>query len=371
MSTPRFKVLLACRVSLYNPLIRQLVDHLLACSVVDSVQHDPENFWDIDLTDVQSAPNVVHFHWPEALYSWAEPDEHMLNRLQARLNEWKTRAVLVATVHDWHPHYRDVPGFRKLFHLLYRNVDAIIHTGHASRDGFNQRYPDLASKHQVLIPEGMNAYFRNDVSKAEARQHLKIAQSAFVVSSVGSLRIYQERAQLEWAWRQLPGWNKRLLIAGGREMELIDHPKRWGREWQRARLKLDPRVRVFAGHIPNDDVQFYVNAADVLALSRLKILNSGNVILGFSFGRVVVGPDLGVVGEILRKTGNPVYTPGDVGSFAAALRQARTLAADGLGAENYAYALQNWNWEHVIGLHLDLYEQMWLSQQNRVRPVSN
>lgn len=67
---------------------------------------------------------------------------------------------------------------------------------------------------------------------------------------------------------------------------------------------LNPRFRCQVGTVPAEKVQYFVNAADALVISRLQVLNSANVKVGSSFGKVVVGPDSGVVGEILHQTGS-------------------------------------------------------------------
>ncbi len=59
--------------------------------------------------------------------------------------------------------------------------------------------------------------------------------------------------------------------------------------------------------------------ADVLFIPIIKSLNSGNVALGNTFGKVVVGPNYGVIGEELEKLGNPVF---DVDQIEKTLKKA-------------------------------------------------
>ena len=54
--------------------------------------------------------------------------------------------------------------------------------------------------------------------------------------------------------------------------------------------------------------------SDVVFIQRCVILNSGVVPMAFLFGRGVVGPDSGNVGELLRVTANLVFSPSDQGS---------------------------------------------------------
>jgi hypothetical protein len=59
------------------------------------------------------------------------------------------------------------------------------------------------------------------------------------------------------------------------------------------------------GHswVPVDDniLPYYYAASDLAFIHRVKILNSGNAIMPMLFGKVVVGPDVGNVGVLLKK----------------------------------------------------------------------
>ena len=95
--------------------------------------------------------------------------------------------------------------------------------------------------------------------------------------------------------------------------------------------------------IDNDELPYYIAASDVIFVQRKRILNSGNVPLAFLFRKVVAGPDNGNVGELLRETGNPVFSPDDNAGIVRALEQAGRLAEQGKGEENYRYARQHMN----------------------------
>ena len=100
------------------------------------------------------------------------------------------------------------------------------------------------------------------------------------------------------------------------------------------------------GFVEEEDTQLYLNAADVLFIPRLKVLNSGNITLGMTFGKVVVGPDSFDVGHLLRETGNVVFDPERPETASYALEKAFGLAADGkIGKSNRRRALQDWSAE--------------------------
>lgn len=54
--------------------------------------------------------------------------------------------------------------------------------------------------------------------------------------------------------------------------------------------------------IDNCDLPYYMAASDVIFIQRKDILNSGNVPLAFLYHKVVVGPKVGNIGELLSET---------------------------------------------------------------------
>ena len=70
---------------------------------------------------------------------------------------------------------------------------------------------------------------------------------------------------------------------------------------------LGGNITIFHKYIPDDLLVNICKKSDILLICRNKSLNSANVALGFSFGCLVVGPDEGIVGEILRKNKNIVF----------------------------------------------------------------
>ena len=92
----------------------------------------------------------------------------------------------------------------------------------------------------------------------------------------------------------------------------------------------------------------YFTAADVVFIQRLRILNSGNLPMGFYYGRPVLGPAVGDVGEILQEAGNPTFDPEDAPSVATALRRALAAVNGPLGAANRVKADAEWNMEKTL-----------------------
>jgi len=107
------------------------------------------------------------------------------------------------------------------------------------------------------------------------------------------------------------------------------------------------------------DAQIYLNACDVLLIPRLKVLNSGNITLGLTFGKVVVGPDSWDVGELLKETGNPTFDPDRPETAATAVEQGFRLAREGvIGPRNQQRALAEWSAAQCGDLYVNLFRNV-------------
>ena len=96
------------------------------------------------------------------------------------------------------------------------------------------------------------------------------------------------------------------------------------------------------GVVDLEDVPAYFVAADVVFIQRLEILNSGNVPMAYAAAKVVVGPDMGNVGELLRATGNPAFDVHDHKDIIEKCKQALQMAQTmDIGRANYEYARQH------------------------------
>lgn len=338
-----------------NPYIFQLLRQLESHKDTLSVQHGVGWLW-----AEEYQPDVVHIHWPEYLRNWKNcrgPTVEEIQLVQEAISRLKQKAVVVVTVHNKYPHDRDTPAFHKLYSAIYRKADGVIHMGEASRDTIRQRYnKELNQTEEIIIPHGDYSCFPNYISQQEARQKLGIAQGEAVFLSFGQLRNPQEVAMLRTAFVKTNLSHKKLLITTSH----LPYTSRgnWRRYLLGLPLWLSPSVLLKEGVIPSEEVQNFLNAADILIIPRLDVLNSGNLALGFTFGRVVVGPNRGVVGEILQATRNPTFEPNNALSWGKALEEGYALALSGLGQKNKIYSDMNMDWSNIANMHINFYSHL-------------
>jgi len=340
------KILVACSTTVMNPYISQLVDGL---SYQDGVQHATRSlsaFW-MGPSDF----DVLHIQWPEALFRWKEPSEWDLGYLRDKLVEWQRRSLIVTTVHNLLPHEQATSSGRLLYDTVYEHSDGLIHLGKASLEAVADHF-DVSDKEHVIIPHGNYDCFPNEITKAKARSHLDIGSKDAVYLSFGAIRRWEELELLIDGFNALNQPSKQLLIAGRIPWPSTRNKRWWWLKWN----LLKPRIHLFDGWIPDDEVRYYLNAADVVIIPRIDTLNSGNVALGFTFGKVVVGPNIGVIGEVLLKTGNPTFDPKDPDSLAASLKKASHLEDNSHGAGNMLYAEGVMSWGNIAAQHIDFYQ---------------
>jgi glycosyltransferase involved in cell wall biosynthesis len=335
------KVIIGCDSR--NPYESQLSEALSSEQDTEEVKESLYEFW-----KQPTNADILHIQWPEALYNWKNPQPWEVARLANILEEWSSMASIVTTVHNHKPHNLD--NWKRLYRLVYQNSDGIIHMGETSRRWFLDRYDFASEKEHAVIPHGNYTCFSDRVTSSEARERLDLNSEDWVCLTFGEIRHPEERDLLVEAFDHLGIRSKKLVIAG----RLPPLSRRRLRYW---RLKYDPRIDIQEGWIPDEEVQLYLRAADTVVIPREGVLNSGNVALGFTFGRPVVGPDEGVIGEVLSRTGNPTHEPGNPKALAEAVEEVKG-SQEKLGTRNKNYATEKMNWDTVASQHVDLYRDI-------------
>lgn len=315
-------------------------------------------------TDEVLGCDIVHFQWPEGIFGLfghrVTDDE--LTRVEQRLVWLKECGKKIfCTCHNLKPHFYKGANVLLLYRLLYSHADCIHHLGNYSRDLLQPQYPN--ARHVVIPHHIYDNVLHFSVSQVESRKTLNLPLDKKIVLSFGKFRNNQERIfvlnlknkcmhsplygrggeapifLMPGFYRQtLHTWNPRKLIT--RLYNTLCY-----------RLK---GIKFSNEPIPDDLMQCYFCAADVVLIQRLDILNSGNLPMAFAAGKVVVGPDVGNVGQILRETGNYTFDTRHVESAVVALQKA--LVSTSIGEKNKAYATKHWASNVIAEKMLDCYQ---------------
>lgn len=309
--------------------------------------------------------DIVHFQWPE--YVFGSQKKHFsdenVERLENRIGQLKDCGIRIfVQVHNLKPHRNQDKNVLRLYDVLYQRADVMVHMGNYSRELLQTQYPN--ARHVVIPHHIYDNMLPFSVSQQEARQRLHLSQEKKIILSFGKFRNDKERnfvLDLKNKCSHSPqlsivNCQSSLFLMPGFYRETLHtwNPKKLvTRLYHTIRYKLKG-IRFCNEVIPDDMMQCYFCAADVVLIQRLDILNSGNLPMAFHAGKVVVGPDVGNVGPILRETGNFTFAPNDKKSAISALQKA--LEAISKGAENKTYAVTHWSSEHIAAELLKCYQ---------------
>lgn len=235
-------------------------------------------------------------------------------------------ARLVWTVHNVMPHECRFPDEEAAFRQQLADRADLIHVMCDQTAELVSAYYTLAAEKIVVVPHPSYIdVYPNVVDQDRARAELGLKPEHTVFCFFGGIRPYKRVDALLDAFGSVAGAKpeSRLIVVGPPGVfpeleELID------------RAEADPRIIANFNRIPDADLQLYLNAADVVVLPHREVLNSGSVMLAFSFGRPVIAPVAGCVGDLLTPDVSLTFDPGDPSSLAQAM-----LRADELKAEHY------------------------------------
>jgi len=296
---------------------------------------------------------IVHFHWPKVLFGarWESVTDEDVAKFNRLIAAFRSRgAKIVYTRHNSVQHYGDAAtGLNRIYGILEQASDAVVHMGRFSRNELVSRFGEGDAARHFVVPHPVYPFFSRSLGKEAARDKLGLPKNRRIVLSFGAFRAHEEREMVFRACRDCgvedlalvaPRFFKGPVWRGGIRSS-------W-REWRYRRSFAAPWARYGSAHVMENDIPAYFTAADVVFIQRLRILNSGNLPMGFYYGKPVLGPAVGDVGEILGETGNPSFDPGSAESVAEALRRALAAADGPLGAANHAKADSEWNLEKTV-----------------------
>lgn len=206
-----------------------------------------------------------------------------------------------------------------------------------------KEFLELSPDRIRVQPEGSFVdHYPNELTADECRRALDLAPSEFVFLFLGSIKPYKGVDRLVSTFASLPGAHLRLIVAGRcRDPVFVRQLEESGRK--------DRRILLHLGFVPDERVQVYMKACNVVVLPFEKIENSGTVILAMGFAKPVIAPSLGVLQERLAAQTDLLYEGG-------LLRQAMEhtialgpAALDRRGERN-RQALEAHRWEDIVTL---------------------
>jgi|SRR5581483_2125669 glycosyltransferase involved in cell wall biosynthesis len=336
-----------------NPYQRILADSLSkkgvdvnfgATSSLFSVLRSLKNYW---------KPDILHIHWTtpflfanSRIKTVIKSVGFIFGLLILKLSGIK----IVWTAHNVVNHEVKFislePFFTRLMVELCDKV--IVHSPSAKNEiikGYGFRTGQIA-----IIPHGSYInYYKNVIDRAQARERLQVGGDDVVFLYFGQVRPYKGVPELINAFKGLDCPQAKLFIVGEPlTFEIASDILR--------KCNGDGRIRTVLEFIPDDEIQIYMNAADIMVLPYRCVLTSGAAMLGMSFSKPVIAPSIGGMSDILDSKGGFLYDPLQKDSLAKAMEQALTSELKKMGEHNLELS-KRLSWDEIAQLTYDNYQE--------------
>lgn len=294
------------------------------------------NYNYIDFLNSICSDAVLIIHWPESLIDWKKPNRLLIERVEKQLIEYKPIGNIIYVVNNFQSHAQNSSWSKKLYRLVEEQADAHVHLGTYSLKKFELKYPSI---NQVLIdhPLYLKAYTVSD--RLVARHEMKLPIEATVFIAPGRIRNKKEASMVINAFEKLKIDPKILLIPFMRDpfrefdfkgrtrlKKLLDIKKLLRKLYRKSGASQN--IWLNYNSMSARELGKRLSAADVVIIPRVTTLNSGVFYLAMTFKKIVVGPNVGNLGELLTEFGLPKFNPYDINEISSAIDDAFNLVGN-------------------------------------------
>lgn len=307
---------------------------------------------------VVAKPRIFHILWNNKL--------ELFDRTILTFYYWILRRKIVLTVHNVNAAKRDGRDsisnrFSLHFHYMFSD-HIFVHTEQMK----NQICTDfkLSESKVNIIPFGINETLpTTDISRAASRNYLGVSYNEMIILFFGQIAPYKG---LDYLLQSIPYLIERkvyfrIVIAG----KVKSGNDTYWNNIESIIRNLDIRnyLIIRSEHIPDDEVEIYFKASDVLVLPYTDIYQSGLPFLAYSFGLPVIATDVGSLREdILEGLTGYVCKPRDPADLAKAIEfyfhssMYSNLAS--IRPNIQQYARERYSWTKVAAITAAVYRAL-------------
>jgi beta-1,4-mannosyltransferase len=268
---------------------------------------------------------VLHLHWTNTVLAGVPADGAAAATAAYldRLDRFRAAGGRLAwTVHNVLPHDSVRPvDEAALQQAILDRADAVHLLAADTAAAVGDRFALPAGRmFHVPHPSYLGAY-ETTLSREEARYQLDLDADATVYALLGAIKPYKGLDDLLTAFDALyaEDQRRRLLVAGAPDHEVVTTA--FVRRCER-----HPGILVRSARIPAAEMPVYLRAADAVVLPYRRTLNSGVLLLAYTFGLPVVAPDVPGISELLGPATARSFAPEDAAGLARAMRDVADLA---------------------------------------------
>lgn len=294
-------------------------------------------------------PDILHIHWTR---SFMIADSKIMTIIKSicficELLILKLfRIKIIWTVHNIVDHEGDFRPIESLFTKFFAKLcDRLIVHCHSVKSLIQDTYgKDL---HIAVVPHGNYMDLKNTITLQDARKKLNIDMDDTVFLYFGRIRLYKGLPELIETFKKLNSQKVKMLIVGKSFNDQITVDIK-------NLCKDDIRIKNILEFIPNDDIQIYTNAANVVVLPFRDILTSGSIILSMSFGKPIVAPKIGCIKDTLDDKGSFLYTENNLMDAMQRVLNTDRKTLQDMGKHNFGLA-EEFGWDKIAERTHDVY----------------
>lgn len=334
-----------------NPYQKLLLNHLQDLEVKVEGSGTYRVFSLLRSTFSHWKPDILHLHWHHPFLLGSNMTKTIIKSVSfiTELLLLKLLGVkIVWTVHNIVSHEGNFEFLELFFTKFLAKLcnKIIVHSSSAKKEVV-KIYRTRESLIRV-IPHGnyINCY-RNVISEAQAKNKLQLEAEKIVFLYFGLIRHYKGIPELVEAFKKLNCPQAKLLIAGKPLNNEIAHDIL-------KRCEENENIETFFKFIPDDEIQIYMNAADVVVLPYRDFLTSGAVILAMSFSKPIIGPAIGCMIDVLDNKGSIMYNPLEKESLLKAMKKTLGVDLKRMGNHNFELAKQL-QWDKIAKKTYEVY----------------
>lgn len=298
--------------------------------------------------------DIVHIHWPHGLYArkpWRFPFIVIVFVLYRLLKN-----NLVWTVHELEFHEPNRPVLDRFTRWLLMKIckGLIVHgedTARKIRERFN-----FSRNIRVVAHPHYGGWYADNAGQDESRKRLGLPSGKKIYLFFGCIKPYKGLEDLIQSFSHISGDDSLLVIAGNPVDDAM-------RDHIGELCSHDHRISTHLKYIPDDEVQFFFRAADIVVFPFRDTQTSGSIMLALTFGMPIVAPAVGTIPEYVSAEMAELFDPQEPGALLHALKRCQSRDFKKVGEEAKG-KLALVGWEHMGTVHMKAYQDV-ISDQDR------
>jgi glycosyltransferase involved in cell wall biosynthesis len=291
--------------------------------------------------------NIFHIH-----FEYSFPFMILMKAVIKLLKKLNYR--IVWTIHDISHDYKySNTKFqsKEKSHWLYQNVDYKFVHYKSNLEKLKNCFDVELNNVEVIFHPVFN--YPNKISREDARRKLGIPLSAKVLLSFGEVKEYKGQIELIKAFEKLKNEYFCLIAGSGK-----NDPKTTEFIKNKA-VQYSERFLFINKYIPNDEIQIYFNASDVVVLPYKWITQSGIIPLAYSFSKPVIVTDVGATSEMVINGETGFVVPIDNNdALVQAINKIFTMDHEKMGKKANELAIQKLTWDVLAEKTIKIYKKV-------------